>query len=37
MEEVAFSLYLDWWMGPTKMEGHFQFYAVKADLRSLGR
>lgn len=36
MEEVALSVCLDWWIGPTKMEGHFQFYAANVNLQSLG-
>lgn len=36
MEEVASSLCLDWWIGATKMEEHFQFFASNTDLQPLG-
>lgn len=36
MEDVTFSLCLDWWIGPSKIEKHFQFFAANTDLQSLG-
>lgn len=37
MEEVAFSMYFDWWLGAMVRRNGFQFCAAGADLQSHGK